>query len=217
MIDIFVPVLGRPQNAKLVADSISQSTAVDFSLVFICTKGDYSEITACKKTGARIMVIQGGRSEYPRKMNHAFRKTDREWVFLGADDLIFEKGWDTEALKMATARVGVVGTSDCHNPAVMRGDFATHPLIRRSYVMDEGASMDGPGVLCHEGYDHNLTDVEISKLAQARGRWAFAPESRICHNHPDWLDMPKDATYHKGFRFWRRDQQLWRKRSRHLP
>ena len=217
MIDIFVPVLGRPQNAMPLADSIEENTEVDFSLIFVCTKGDYSQITACKKTGARIMVIAGGRSEYPRKMNHAFRKTDREWVFMGADDLEFEKGWDREALKMATAGVGVIGTSDCHNPEVLRGGFSTHPLVRRAYVDEHGASMDGPGVLCHEGYDHNYTDVEISHLAQARGAWAFAPESRICHNHPDWLHTPKDATYTKGFRMWRRDQQLWGKRSRRLP
>jgi hypothetical protein len=138
-------------------------------------------------------------------------------VFLGADDLVFEKGWDTEALKVAKRTgAGVTGTADCHNPEVMRGGFSTHPLVRRSYVMELGASLDGPGWLCHEGYDHNQTDVEISKVAQHRRLWAFAPNSRVCHNHPDWLNIPKDDTYKKGFRFWRRDQQLWAKRSRLL-
>jgi hypothetical protein len=215
VIDILVPVLNRPQNAAPLAASVEEATAVAFSLVFICTIGDEAQIHACKMTGARILSIEGGLSEYPRKMNHAFRKTDREFVFMAADDVIFEKGWDREALKVAKATgAGVIGTNDCANPSVMRGDFSTHPLVRRSYISERGASMDGPGFLCHEGYDHNQVDVEISKVAQVRRVWAFAPKSRICHQHPDFSGKKKDDTYMKGFRRFRKDRQLYLKRAR---
>ena len=219
MIDILVPVLGRPQNAALVVDSIAENTVVDFSVVFICSSGDGAEIYACKQTGARVMVIQGGLSEYPRKMNHAFRKTDREFVFLGSRRSRLREGLGHEALKVAKRTgAGVTGTADCHNPEVMRGGFSTHPLVRRSYVMESRRVARRPRRLCHEGYDHNQTDVgDLASSPSTGGLWAFAPNSRVCHNHPDWLNIPKDDTYKKGFRFWRRDQQLWAKRSRLLP
>jgi hypothetical protein len=213
VIDILVPVLGRPQNALPLADSIEAATSVDFSLVFIVTEGDEEQIYAVKQTGGRLLSVEGGLSEYPRKMNHAFHRTDREFVFMGADDIVFEQGWDLEALRVAeNTGAGVIGTNDCANPSVMRGDYATHPLVRRSYVQDRGASMDGPGVLCHEGYDHNQVDVEISRVAQVRGLWAHAPDSRICHQHPDFSGVPKDATYQKGFRRFRKDRQLYLRR-----
>jgi hypothetical protein len=215
VIDILVPVLGRPQNVGPLIESVERATVVDFSLVFICSTGDEEQIYAVKQTGGRLLTIEGGLSEYPRKMNHAFRKTDREFVFMGADDIEFERGWDRQALEVARITgAGVIGTNDCANPSVMRGDYSTHPLVRRSYVQDRGASMDGPGVLCHEGYDHNQVDVEISKVAQARGAWAFASGARICHRHPDFSGVPKDSTYQKGFRRFRRDRQLYLRRAK---
>jgi hypothetical protein len=215
VIDILVPVLGRPQNVTPLVASLTAAATVDFSLVFLCSHGDVAQIGACKGSGGRVITIGGGLSEYPRKMNLGVSKTDREFVFMGADDILFEKGWDREALKVAKATgAGVIGTNDCANPSVMRGDFSTHPLVRRSYIEERGASMDGPGFLCHEGYDHNQVDVEISKLAQVRRVWAFAPEARICHQHPDFSGKEKDATYMKGFRRFRKDRQLYLRRAR---
>jgi hypothetical protein len=215
MIDVLVPVLGRPQNVVPLVESIVATTSVDFSIIFICTTGDRAQIDACKETGARILTIKGGRSEYPRKMNTAFRKTDREFCLLGADDLEFEDEWDLKALACAqTTNAGVIGTNDCFNPYVMEGKFSTHPLVRRRYVETHGAALDGPGILCHEGYDHNYTDLELSELAQKRGEWAFCPESRVCHRHPGMLSKERDETYKKGFRQFKRDQQLFLKRQK---
>jgi glycosyltransferase involved in cell wall biosynthesis len=211
VIDIFIPVLGRPQNVGPLIESVEAATAVDFSLVFICSSGDDDQIEACKKTGGRILIIEGGLSEYPRKMNHAFRNTDREFCLLGADDIEFQPGWDRAALKVAKRTgAGVIGTSDCVNVR----DFSPHPLVRRTYVEIRGASMDGPGFLIHEGYDHNYTDVELCKLAQVRGRWAAAPDSRVCARHHTHGTAPRDATYDKGFRRFRKDRQLYLKREK---
>ena len=214
MIDILVPVLGRPQNVVPLVESIVSTTSVDYSLIFICTAGDRQQIEACKQTGARIITVRGGRSEYPRKMNRAFSKTDREFVLLAADDLEFEQGWDVRTLALADEMgVGVIGTNDCANPQVLRGEFSTHPLVRRRYVTEQGASFDGPGVLIHEGYDHNYCDREVCHLAQSRGQWAFAVEARICHRHPCWGTAKPDDVYLKGRRAFRRDYQLFMRRA----
>ena len=216
MIDILIPVLNRPDNAPKVVESIRNVTTVDHSIVFICSQGDEAEILACKQTGARILIHDfGQRSEYPKKMNFGFSKTDRDFCLLGADDIDFTKNWDLDLLRMASdTGKGVIGNNDCANPQVMRGDFSTHPLVRRSYVMEQGASLDGPGVLIHEGYDHNYCDRELCHLAQSRGQWAFAENVRICHRHPSWGTAKSDQVYAKGRRAMQRDHYLFMRRAR---
>ena len=199
----------------MVASIASTVVIYDFSVMFICTTGDEPTYNACVETGARVTVVNGGPNEYPRKMNHAFKRSDRRFVLLAADDLDFQPGWDVELLQMAEeTKLSVIGSNDCANPAVMRGDYSTHPLLRRSYVEERGGSLDGPGVLCHEGYDHNFTDVEICKLAQRRNEWAFAQKARICHLHPSFTGEDRDSTYDKGFRHFARDRQRFQKRAK---
>src|SRR5688572_1079298 len=201
MIDIFLPVLGRPQNAQRVVDSIHASTSVDYSIWFICSLGDTEQIEAAWATDAHRVLIEdfGEEHQYPRKMNRAFALSQEPFCLLGADDVIFSEGWDLEALKVAQETgAGVIGTNDRCNAQVMRGEFSTHPLVRRRYVTDEGGSADGPGVLIHEGYDHNYCDRELCHLAQSREQWAYAPKAEVIHNHPMRGKAPSDATYEKG-------------------
>ena len=217
MIDIFIPVLGRPQNAEPVARSISEHTTVPHRVLFICSKGDDEEIDACQATGADVMVMshRAERSDYPRKMNAAYRDTDGEFMLMGSDDITFGDEWDVRALSVAESTgAGVVATNDMANAHVKRGKFGTHALVNREYVVDKGGSADGPGVLIHEGYDHNFCDRELCHLAQSRKLYAFARTSYIYHRHPHWRTAPNDATYEKGTRNFRADQTLFLERAK---
>ena len=62
---------------------------------------------------------------------------------LSGDDVRFRAGWLDHAQDVAR-RYGaqVVGTNDAANPRVMRGEHATHPLIRRDYIAEHGAPFD---------------------------------------------------------------------------
>jgi glycosyltransferase involved in cell wall biosynthesis len=201
VIDILIPVLGRPQNAQAVVDSIHASTSVSYEIWFICSAGDTEQTEAAWRTDAHRVVIEdfGERSQYPKKMNRGFHLSQNPFLLLGADDLDFESGWDLEALKVAQfSGASVIGTNDLANRQVMKGLFSTHPLVRRSYLENPGGSCDGPGTLIHEGYDHNYCERELCHLAQLRGQWAFARASHIRHRHPCWGTAPSDATYAKG-------------------
>ncbi len=217
MIDILVPVLGRPQNAQPLVDSIRATTSVEHEIHFLCSHGDEQQIAASfviDYSTVHIMLFPAGRHDYPRKINAGYRETIAPWLLLAADDLDFQPGWDTEALRVAEETgAGVIGTNDCANPSVKKGLFSTHPLVRRTYIDEQGGSLDGPGVLLHEGYDHNMTDVELCELAQARQQWAFAADARICHRHPGFGTAPQDATYLKGRRFLARDRQTFKARQ----
>lgn len=224
MIDIFIPVLGRPDAAEKIVRSIREHTVVDFRILFIATLGDEEQISACVATCEDTLIVTPrDRGDYPYKMNIAYLDSESDWILLASDDLDFMQGWDTEALRMST-RVGdrlnpegqshVIATNDLANAMVKRGRFGTHSLIRRSYIETLGASADGPGVLCHEGYDHNFVDREICHLAQHRGVYAFASRSRIRHRHPNWRTAPMDATYSKGLSNFNEDQRLFLERAK---
>lgn len=201
MIDILVPVLSRPHNVAPLVESIKATTTVAHSIVFLCSLGDDEQIAACREHDVRIEVVPwgAGRSDYPRKMNYGYACTNREFILMGADDLTFLDSWDTRALEIAHATgVGVVGTNDLANRQVMKGFFSTHALVRRSYIRERGAALEGPGILVSESYDHNYCDRELCALAMSRNEWAFAQKSQIKHRHPVWRTERDDATYKKG-------------------
>jgi hypothetical protein len=201
LIDILVPVLSRPQNVAPLVASIKATTTNPYKILFLCSPGDNEQIEACRATEAEVKVVKwpAGTSDYPMKMNLGLQLTENPFLLMGADDLTFHDGWDVHALAVAE-RTGaaVIGTNDLANRQVMRGHFSTHPLVRRSYVMEKGASMDGPGILVSTAYDHNYCDRELCHLAEARGLWAFAGDSHIKHRHPLWRTAPEDSTYARG-------------------
>ena len=216
MIDILLPVLGRPQSAQPLVDNIHENTSVEHRILFLCSRDDTAQIEACFATDARTVVMQypAGQADFSRKINAGFHATNQEWVFMGADDLTFEPHWDTTALKLAGDRFHVVGTNDLANAQVKRGQFGTHCLIRRRYITEQGGTADqGHGTVLHEGYDHNFVDRELCHVAQSRGVFVFARHSRVKHSHYLWKTAAKDDTYRKALRHYQDDYRLFLSRA----
>lgn len=216
MIDILIPVLGRPHNAGPLVENIRENTEIPHDIYFYCSHGDNQQIEACRATGAIVVTMDfaAGGGDFAKKINYGFAGTTSEWLFMGADDIRFEKGWDTAALKAAGERFHVVATNDMANASVKRGLFGTHNLIRRRYVTEQGATgAFEPGVVLWEGYDHNFPDRELCGVAQSRGVFTFARHSRVRHYHPLWKTALNDATYVKALKHFREDQQLFLSRA----
>lgn len=219
MIDILIPVLGRPQNAAKVVASISAATDNPYTVTFICSPGDRKQIAACRRVGDVIVVDwEPGRADFAKKINHAFDLTSQEWILQGADDLDFHPHWDTNAFTLAQQTgKSVVGTNDLHNPAVRARRHATHILFRRDYITRYGAgTIDNSGVVFSEVYDHQFVDTEFVTIARRRNEWVFAVDSVVEHLHPYWGLSPRDATYDKGVREAQKDLDLYRSRIRLL-
>jgi hypothetical protein len=222
-ITILVPVLGRPQNAKPLVDSIKEGSTLstkgvspEIELLFLLSPGDQEQAFAVFKTGvdAHIVGWQNGPGDWAKKINEGFALTSSEFCLLGADDLRFHSGWDVEALRVAEkSGAGVIGTNDLGNAMVMRGKHATHPLVRRSYV-DEHGTIDEPGKCLHEGYAHQWVDNELVETAKARGQWAFAHASHVEHLHPLWRKGKMDSTYEKALSTPKEDSALFHARRR---
>lgn len=218
MIDILIPVLNRPHRAAPLVENILRSTMTECRISFILSPWDKVELDAVRGTGSNWMVVdwEPGVGDYAKKINYGFDagNPDYEFMFLGADDLCFCQGWDLHAL--ATAEVtgaGVIGTDDLGNATVIRGDHSTHSLVRRSYIAEQGGSWDGPGIVYHEGYDHQYVDSELVAVAKQRGQWAFSASSKVEHMHKFWGKSEMDSTYEKALRSSSEDMQLFRRRK----
>lgn len=216
MIDILVPVLGRPQNVQPLLETL-KVTNNPYRVIFICSPGDKAEIEACRRSKAETFVCswEPGKADFARKINWAFPQTGAPWVFQAADDLRFHPGWDVHALRMAEKRsAGVIGTNDIGNPLVRRGGHSTHTFIRRSYIDRYGGTMDDTGLVFCELYDHQYCDNEFVQTAIRRGQWAFSKRSIVEHLHPHWRKSDMDATYEKATRATQVDQKLYLRRMK---
>jgi hypothetical protein len=216
MIDILIPVLGRPHNVGPLVENIQATTALEHTILFLCSRHDPAQTEACQDTDATTLIMDftAGAGDYAKKINHGFAATQSEWVFMCADDVRFEPNWDTNALKTARHHLDVVATNDLANAQVQRVLFGTHCLIRRRYITEQGGTADqGPGSVLFEGYDHNFVDRELCHTAQHRGTFAFARHSRVRHYHPLWKTATTDRTYQKALRRFRDDQRLFLSRA----
>ena len=189
-------------------------------LVWCVTETDIDQLAACRKAGGYVGHFDPRESgDFAAKVNRAAEWTALEpWLFAAGDDVRFEPGWDT-ALLACAAETGakVVGSNDCANPTVKRGDHATHILFARDYIDDPGASLDGPGTVFSEAYGHQWCDTEAVELAKRRGVWAFCEAARVVHEHPFFAPgkaagVRMDATYERGLASSREDAALYRRR-----
>lgn len=215
---VIVPVLSRPHRVQPLLESLLASVEAERSAgwivrpVFVATPGDDAELAAIRAAGHEPLLVAAANSQYPIKINTGARAAAEDWLFTGADDLHFHPGWLTHALNAhAASGCLVIGTNDLGNQLVKQGKHSTHSLVHRSYL--ELGTIDEPGKLMHEGYDHNSSDVEMIETAVARGQFVFARDAVVEHLHPLWhREVKRDSVYQKGFRNAMRDRMLIQRR-----
>jgi hypothetical protein len=208
---VIVPTMKRPQNAKRFMDTLRASTGL--ANVYPVIQDD-DELTrkAWQLQGIEPLVSEG--PSFSEKVNIAFRATTEPWIFIVGDDVHFHPAWFDHALHLAKqSGCKVIGTQDLGSPRVMAGEHATHLLIARDYVDEQGASWDGPGIVCHEGYRHWFVDDEIVWAAKQRQVWAFAAGSVVEHMHPLWKKGEPDETYKIGQSFSQADHDTFLDRA----
>jgi len=210
---VVVPVYRRPHRIQPLLESFHASKA-DATLLFVVSPEDREERASLADVEHLVMPARRRPGDWATKINHGYRNTTDPWILCCGDDVHFHPGWDT-ALFATEAETGarVIGTSDMNRRADQAGIYSPHPLVARSYADDVG-TVDGPGQIMCELYDHNFPDRELAATAIARGEWAFSRDSILEHLHPGLSDTPTDATYKLGMRNFGRDSVLFRKRSR---
>ena len=210
---VIVPVLGRPGSAAPFMESLAASGAPLARVYAVADIDDAETAQAWKEAGATVLAWPGEPpGTFAQKVNAGYRVTSEPWLLLTGDDVRFHPGWLDQAQHAARDGAAVVGTNDLHNPRVTAGDHSPHPLIRRSYVDEVGASWDGPKIVAHEGYRHWFVDDEIVQAAKQRGTWVMAPHAKVEHLHPLWGLAADDATYALGREHTDQDKALFEAR-----
>jgi len=218
---IIVPVAQRDNSKEFLASLHESLTPAQEDRVRVYVMTDESDIltaNAWERAASRLVKVDEHTylremGSFAEKVNRGFLITGEPWLFLVGDDVRFHKGWLDQAMEVArTTGKSVVGTNDLGNPAVMAGNHATHMLISRAYVRQLGASLDGPGVVCHEGYRHWYVDNEIVELAKRRGEWAPCLAAHVEHLHPLFHKGEMDAVYAIGQAAAETDGALWQHR-----
>jgi len=213
-VTIVVPVLNRPDHAALFVASARFAT-LGMPVGIVAVTENRTDFDAWRATGERLLYAKD-RHTFAEKCNHAAGWISSDWLFFTGDDVRFQCGWLEEALRVADETGAmVVGTNDLGNPHVMAGDRGTHCLVNRRYIMERGASGDGPGTAFSEAYKH-CCDVELVEVAKARGVWAHAHDSIVEHCHPTWGKGEMDATYAEGMSHQVADWRTWKKREQRV-
>jgi hypothetical protein len=213
---VIVPVLHRPHRAEPFVRSLIESRrSVDVSVYAVVGLDEGDAESPSAWIAARANVLYSEHKTFAEKVNYAYRHTFEPWLFLTGDDVQFHDGWCEELLRVATETgAQVVGSNDLANPRSEEGTHAPHMLISRQYIADRGASWDGPGVVCHEGYRHMFVDDEIVTVAKQRGVFAHARDAVVEHLHPVVGKAEVDATYRLGWSFAEVDKSRFAERMR---
>ena len=203
---VVVPVLSRPQNVPTFMDSLRASTGLA-TAYFVCDPDDHAEQDAVRKHGGKVLLKAG---TFAQKANHGYKSTTEPWLLLVGDDVVFRPGWYDRALRAAGDRFHLVGTNDLSS---LKRELAVHPLIRRSWVDEHGASWDGPGTIAHEGYGHCFVDNEWTAVAAQDHAMILAPDAVVEHLHPLFAKAETDPIYEKGQASYEADKALWEARA----
>lgn len=206
----------RPWRVQELIGSFEQSQPQSAYLLFIASPEDTKELEALNGVEHLVMPHRRGRGDWAKKINFGYRNTTAPWMLCGADDIHFRHGWD-KALMRAVSGTGkrVLGTNDLNPHAHPQGIYSPHPLVARSYA-DELGTMDGPGAVVCEVYDHNYPDRELATTAIVRNEWSFVRNAVIEHLHPGWTGSRPDKTYRLGSRQIRRDSRIYETRMGRL-
>jgi hypothetical protein len=217
VIAILVPTLGRHRALQPLAANIINATSGrnNFRVLFVADEDDAETRRVlddlCFPGGVWGRIFTSG--TYPEKIAAAYdhpHVAGCDLVLPTADDVRFQPGWLAAALNaLSDPYVQVVGTDDL-SPVTAERKLATMPILRRSYIEDEGAAWGEPGRVFHEGYGHNFCDRELWELAIHRGVAAWADDCVIEHLHPSFGKREVDETDRKGnLRNWDEDEALF--------
>lgn len=189
---VIIPMLGRPHRVRPVLRSIQDSC--DARVIFGVTRTDHLVRTELDQINAEYETFDPREvGDYAHKINTLAALTVEPLIFTGADDLHFHPGWLDAAKAQLAEGIGVVGTNDLGNPAVLKGVHSTHSLVTRDYLAQ--GLIDGKAGVYSEAYWHEFCDNEMVEVAMKRKAWAFAFDSIVEHLHPAHGKAESDATY----------------------
>jgi GT2 family glycosyltransferase len=207
MISILLATTGRPEMAERCVRSIVDTTEGHDIQVVAAVDKDGDTAIRLHELGCTVDWDPEYRG-CSRAWNDALALSKGDPVVLAADDLVFHPGWLEASLCVLDefdGGWGLVGFNDGHTD---NADWSTHYMVSRRMVVEVFG-----GVIAWEHYRHSFNDVEASERAKRAGRYAWAEDARVTHEH--WLhgSRAKDVTDTRNLGGWGDSERTYRERA----
>lgn len=136
-------------------------------------------------------------SGYVASLNAAAMEIDADFIVYTAQDALVGQNWLKEALlRMLTTNAGLVGFND----GKWNGHLASFGLVDRKWV----TSLYG-GFIFNPVYHSHYADTELTQIAKAQGRYAYAEKAVM-------LEVDYDKSLGRGKGVNKEDKRLYRQR-----
>lgn len=183
---IIIPTI-REENIPYLLERIDETAGIDPSLYEVLIDVDHDRI-GCPEMVARMTA-----------------KTKGEWVLFLGDDT------DPEPYFLKNAVAASKELPDQWGLVVLNDGSgrATHWMCHKNMLALTG------GDFFHTGYTHQFCDNELANIASEQGRYIYAADAKIVHNHPQDGTGEDDSDYAHVYSedVRRRDQKLYLQRK----
>ena len=182
---IFIPAM-RVQNFERIVQNLAETTSDPYAIYWMIETDE--EATELDRLEQFYWRDEGGR--WGHRLQFLYENTKEQFMFLGADDLLWHPDWLIHAMCTMKDVRGVVSVNDLWQHGV-----GTSALVDRDYIDTMSGCVDEPGMLIHPGYFHFATETELFETAMSRGRYAYCAESVVEHLHFTLDKSPIDDVY----------------------
>lgn len=174
MISVIIPTRRRLERTVACIREFNRTTG-DCEVIVVCD-GDREALERLQQENCKVLYQEqrGAVSAWNLGLKHS----SGQYVVLGANDLRPQDGWAEEALRVMRSLPdggGLVGL----NTGDHGESLATHFMVTRRFIKSSLG-----GVLATPHYRHCFVDNEANERAKRAGRFAYAENSRLIHDHP---------------------------------
>lgn len=201
ILSVILPTLGRPKRLDIAVSSLWSST-LDYEVECVVVTEEKASMAVATDLGCRVIKAAAGLTAV-EKWNIGAAEAKGEWIALGADDLLYHKGWLEAALDANIG--GFVGFNDVW---LKTREFATHFMMTREFAIQHNG-----GCLAIPAYHSWFLDMETAERARRAGGYVWAAKSRVEHRHVDHGMALLDKTYQIGRKWHDIDQATFEKRK----
>lgn len=182
---VLLPTTGRPDRAEACIRNLRDTAYVE---VICAVDADPESALRLAPLVDKLLVSVDYRG-CSRAWNDCLAEATLDPIVFAADDLVWGDGWldaSLDKLSEFPDGWGLVGFNDGHWDG---HTLATHYLMSRRFIVEVLG-----GVVAWDWYRHSFNDLEVNERAKAAGRFAWAEDAVVTHEHWTFGSRPKDDT-----------------------
>jgi len=190
---IIIPTTGRRDRAVACISNLIATTKNQDVEIIVVVDADRESFTALSRALRGVKhrldysdTYRGNKAAW----NRGLELSAGDYIVFGADDLVWGENWLPAALDVMRARFGseggLVGFNDGHWDGAI---LSTHYIMSRQFIVEVLG-----GCIAWDWYKHSFNDLEVNDRAKAAGRFAWAKEAQVTHQHWTYGDRPMDDT-----------------------